>query len=670
MADHLKTQNSTEGQLTKESLRQIGDQLYNDISIQTRKYKFTDYKNVFLGSEAVEWLKTKSGLANSDEQAIEIGNQMIELGIFSHCVKDHKLINGEYFYRFRRDDKNRGRVPDSNGAPGLWKLSLKGKEGQLLNNKMIETSELNSVSDWHRKNEEIPDLLVDKHNAELLDSVRPIRWEDPEQEPIYNMVCIGAGAGGIITAIGVAGAGGKSAICEKNMMGGDCLNTGCVPSKALIKAAKIAHSARIASEYGVETGEIKVDFKKAMESVRIKRAKIGHHDSCERFIKTYGTDIFLGHAKFISEDTIEVNRKKLKFARACIASGGRPRVPKINGIDSIYFYTSENLFNLDDLPKTSVIIGGGPIGAEIGQSLQRLGSQVHFILRSGKFLSKEDPEAGTLMRKRLEAEGCQFHTFAKWDKISPVGEGTPLTYQKPSQCTVQLSRTRENLNKPVTINADCLILATGRVPNVLGMDLEKAKVKYDEKRGVHIGPTMRTTNPKIYAVGDCCHPLQFTHMADQMARGVARNACFFGSVKHTDFVIPRVTYTEPEIAQVGKNKIELAAEGIEFQEIEHRFSDNDRAICDGDTDGYIKMYVEKGKGTIYGCVIVANRAGEMISEVTLAMSNKLKLSAFSNTIHPYPTYGEGIRKVADKFNGQRLTPGTKAILRKLLKVRR
>ena len=203
--------------------------------------------------------------------------------------------------------------------------------------------------------------------------MRPIRWEDPEPEPIYNMVCIGAGAGGIITAIGVAGVGGKSAICEKNMMGGDCLNTGCVPSKALIKAAKIAHSARIASKYGVTTGEVKVDFKKAMESVRVKRAHIGHHDACERFIRQYGCDIFLGHAKFISNDTIECNGKKLKFARACIASGGRPRVPKIPGIENVYYYTSENIFNLDELPKSVAIIGGGPIGSEIGQSLQRLG---------------------------------------------------------------------------------------------------------------------------------------------------------------------------------------------------------------------------------------------------------------------------------------------------------
>jgi pyruvate/2-oxoglutarate dehydrogenase complex dihydrolipoamide dehydrogenase (E3) component len=226
------------------------------------------------------------------------------------------------------------------------------------------------------------------------------------------------------------------------------------------------------------------------------------------------------------------------------------------------------------------------------------------------------------------------------------------------------------LNQPVNIDVDALVLAAGRIPNVHGMDLEKAGVKYDERNGIHIGETMRTSNSKIYAVGDCCHPMQFTHMADQMARGVSRNACFFGSVKHTDFIIPRVTYTEPEIAQVGRNAVELSADGVEFQEVEHRFSDNDRAICDGETDGYIKMYVEKGKGTIYGCVIVANRAGEMISEVTLAMSNKLKLSAFSATIHPYPTYGEGFRKIADSFNGQRLTPGTKAILRKVLKVRR
>jgi pyruvate/2-oxoglutarate dehydrogenase complex dihydrolipoamide dehydrogenase (E3) component len=201
------------------------------------------------------------------------------------------------------------------------------------------------------------------------------------------------------------------------------------------------------------------------------------------------------------------------------------------------------------------------------------------------------------------------------------------------------------------------------------MDLEKAGVKYDERTGVHIGPTMRTANSKIYAVGDCCHPMQFTHMADQMARNVIKNACFFGSAKHTDLIVPRVTYTDPEVAQVGLNRLELAANGTEFDEFEYRFEDNDRAICDGDTDGFIKFYCVKGKANILGCVIVCARAGEMIGEVALAMSNKLTIDHIYGTVHPYPTYGEGFRAAAGKWANTKLSVNAKVILRKLLKNR-
>jgi pyruvate/2-oxoglutarate dehydrogenase complex dihydrolipoamide dehydrogenase (E3) component len=214
-----------------------------------------------------------------------------------------------------------------------------------------------------------------------------------------------------------------------------------------------------------------------------------------------------------------------------------------------------------------------------------------------------------------------------------------------------------------------LILACGRVPNVEGMDLEKAGVKYDTRTGVHIGPTMRTSNKRIYAVGDCCHKMQFTHMADQMARTVIKNACFFGSSKHTDMIVPRVTYTDPEVAQVGLNKVELADQGTEFNEYVYRFEDNDRAICDGDTDGFIKFYTVKGKPKILGCVIVCARAGEMIGEVALAMTNKMTLNHIYGTVHPYPTYGEGFRAAAGKWANTKLTTNAKVILRKLLKAR-
>jgi pyruvate/2-oxoglutarate dehydrogenase complex dihydrolipoamide dehydrogenase (E3) component len=286
-------------------------------------------------------------------------------------------------------------------------------------------------------------------------------------------------------------------------------------------------------------------------------------------------------------------------------------------------------------------------------------------------MGKEDPEAGEIMKNKLREEGCTIYTNVRYENIESLNDASssPPNINKSSKCKIHLKRTSETFNKPVTLDCDIFLLAAGRVPNVNGMGLENAKVKFDERRGVHIGPTMRTSNKRIYAVGDCCHPLQFTHMADQMARTVVKNACFFGSGKHTDMIVPRVTYTDPEVAQVGKNKLELAAEGTEFNEYVYRFEDNDRAICDGNTEGFIKFYATKGKPDILGCVIVCARAGEMIGEVALAMSNKLTLDHIYGTIHPYPTYGEGFRAAAGKYANTKLTVGAKVILRKLLKAR-
>lgn len=242
-------------------------------------------------------------------------------------------------------------------------------------------------------------MLIDPLNLELLDCVRPVRWSDPVPESgKYNLIAIGAGAGGLVSALGCAGVGGKVAIFEKAMFGGDCLNTGCVPSKAFIKAAKMAHIVKNSAQYGISTGQVDVDFGKVMESVRRKRTHIGHHDAVERFIRIYGIDCFLGEAKFLDKETVECNGKKIKFARAVVATGGRPRQLTCPGIESVKTYTSENIFNMTELPKKVVIVGGGPIGSELGQSFQRLGSEVTFLLRGPNFLGKEDPEAAETIK--------------------------------------------------------------------------------------------------------------------------------------------------------------------------------------------------------------------------------------------------------------------------------
>ena len=656
-------------------LKLIDELLKKHIPKATHKYKFNSYPKSFTGAELVEFLKSKSEYVKCDESAIEVANILIKRGTIVHIERDYKELKNDKttYYMLLSDKKDQGHVPTQPGTSNNWKEGFKGLEHKILNADLINQTQLQSQTDFGQKNDtHIQEILVDEHNAELLDCVRPIRWQDPEPEPMYNMVAIGAGAGGLVTALGVAGVGGKSAICEKNLFGGDCLNTGCVPSKALISAAKHVHNVRQGSKYGITcAGEFKVDFQKVMESIRKKRATIGHHDACDRFIKDYGIDIFLGHAKFIDQNTIECNGKKLKFARAVIASGGRPYVPIIPGIENVYYYTSENIFNIVTRPQNIVIIGGGPIGAELGQSFQRLGCKVTFLLKSSRFLNKEDPDAAKIVKNKLEKEGCTFYTNVKYNMIESSNDlsSSPPNIQKSSRCVIHLLRTTESHNKTLSIHCDILILACGRLPNVNGMNLEAAGVKFDEKRGIHIGETMRTSNSKIYAVGDCCQSQHFTHMADQMARTVIKNACFFGSGKYTEMVIPRVTYTDPELAQVGLNKIELAEQGIEFSEYIYDFKESDRAICDDDLQGFIKFYTVKNTPTILGCVIVCARAGEMIGEAALAMSNKLTLSHIYNTVHPYPTYSESFRAAAGKWANTKLTTNAKVMLRKLLKFR-
>lgn len=644
------------------SISSLAEQLYNGIDIRTRKYLFKKYPKVFLGTDAVIWL-IRNGHAENEEAAIRTGQKMLEDGHFVHCLRDHEFKNEKLFYRFLKDEENKGKLAEPASGVKSWKEVFETRQGQLLNTAEIKSDpELDQSTDLHNKNEEIPEILIDLLNAELLDEVRPLRWTDPTPEGVYNIVAIGAGAGGLVSALGCAGVGGKSAICEKGYFGGDCLNTGCVPSKAFIKAAKAAHSVKSASKYGITVDGFKIDFEAVMRSVREKRAHIGHHDSVYRFIKTYGVDIYLGTAQFTSKNTIMINGKELKFAKAVVATGGRPRVPKIPGIDKVRFFTSENVFNITEQPKNVVVIGGGPIGAELGQAFNRLGSSVTFLMRSDKFLAKEDPEAAQIVEDKLTEEGVIFIKEIEFLEIKISNPAQPHI----ATLKIKLNKTGELVELPT----DCLLLAAGRIPNVENIGLEKAGIEYDLKTGVKISKKMRTTNSNVYAVGDCCQGQQFTHMADAMARGVIRNACFFGAVNYKEMIVPRVTYTDPELAQVGRNKSELELDGVKYDEYVVHFKDNDRAICDGEDYGFVKVYTKKGKEELLGCVIVCPRAGEMIGEAALAMQNGVKISGFGQTIHPYPSYGEGLKQIGDAFTRTKLTNNAKGLLRTLLKARR
>jgi len=388
------------------------------------------------------------------------------------------------------------------------------------------------------------------------------------------LIAIGGGAGGLVSSIGAAISGGRAALIERNIMGGDCLNTGCVPSKAFIKAAKVAQTVRNSEKYGIMfEGELKVDFGKVMERMRKVRAEISEHDSVYKFIKKYGIDMYLGDAKFINKNEIEVNGQTLQFAKCSIATGGHPYVPEIAGLSDFPYLTSENVFNIIEQPKHLVIIGVGPIGCELGQSFARFGTKVTMISRGNQFLPKEDPDAASYLHQSLKDDGVTILFNAEPTKVDVLNStGKVWTPEARFEMEVLVN------GIPETIQGDSILIAAGRRPNVHGLGLEEAGVDYDEIKGIHVNDYCKTTNKNVYAVGDVCSPYQFTHNSDHMARNVVRNALFFGKEKTSNLIMSWCTYTDPEIAHVGKYPHEMEEKGIKYDTYKYDIAHNDRAI--------------------------------------------------------------------------------------------
>lgn len=494
---------------------------------------------------------------------------------------------------------------------------------------------------------------LDEHNLKLESNVHPRDWQNPTPDGTYNIVVIGGGTAGLVTAAGAAGLGAKVALIERDLLGGDCLNVGCVPSKAIIAAARRAAQVRDASEFGVNVPDgVTVDFGAAMERMRKLRADISPHDSAARF-RDLGIDLYLGGGKFTGPDTIEVEGQRLKFKKACIATGARASAPPIPGLEDVEYLTNETLFSLTEIPKRFGIVGAGPVGCEMAQSFARLGSEVFLIESSQGILPREDPDAAKVVQQSLERDGVKILCCGRELQISRADE------QK-----VRLKVESEEGGYDEVV--DKLLVAVGRVPNVEGLGLEEAGVEFTRK-GVVVNDRQQTSNPAIYAAGDICSPYQFTHAADFMARNVLRNALFMGRVKSSSMVIPWATYTEPEIAHVGMYEKEAADKGIEIDTFTQPLSGVDRAILSGETDGFVRVHVEKGSDKILGATVVGANAGDMISELSLAMTNGLGLGKIANTIHPYPTVAEAIRKVGDLYNKTRLTPFVQSMMSKWLK---
>jgi pyruvate/2-oxoglutarate dehydrogenase complex dihydrolipoamide dehydrogenase (E3) component/uncharacterized membrane protein YdjX (TVP38/TMEM64 family) len=498
-------------------------------------------------------------------------------------------------------------------------------------------------------------LTGDVHDRQLIENCHPPRWSNPTPAGKYNLVVIGGGTAGLVSAAGAAGLGAKVALIEHNLLGGDCLNVGCVPSKALIRSARAAYDARHGIEFGVRlNAEAQFDFAAIMERMRRLRAGISEHDSAERF-RQLGVDVFIGTGRFRDSETIEVDGKGLRFHRAVIATGARAAEPPITGLREAGYYTNETIFTLTELPRRLAVIGAGPIGCELAQSFQRFGSAVTILTDGAEILPREDRDAAAVVRAQIERDGVSIVTGAKIDSATERDGGKCLKLNVG--------------DKQMELVCDSILVAVGRVPNLEGLALDAGEVRFNI-RGVDVDARLRTSNPRVYAAGDVCSRYQFTHAADAMARIVIANALFLARRKVTDLVMPWCTYTDPEIAHAGYYEKAALQAGLEVATLTQSLRDVDRAILDGEAAGFARIHYNKKSGRVLGGTIVARHAGEMLGELTLAITAKQTVAALSSTIHTYPTQAEALRKIGDAYMRTKLTPTVQKIFAKWLEWRR
>jgi|SRR5579859_1947427 len=465
-------------------------------------------------------------------------------------------------------------------------------------------------------------------------------------EQKYDLVVIGAGSGGLVAARFAAQLGAKVALVEKDRIGGDCTWTGCVPSKALIKAAKVAHEVHTASQYGIAAGAPLTDMAKVRDYVRSASQQVYHFETPEE-LRRDGIDVFLVGARFLDARSVLVGDSIVRSKKFLLATGARPLVPPITGLDTVPFITYEEILEVEKLPKTMIIVGGGPIGMEIAQAYQRLGSQV--IVVADNLLPKEDADVRELMQSVLEREGVHF----LWGRAKAA--------RKESDAIV-IANDREEAR------GDLLLIASGRKPTVDGLDLEKAGVKYSQK-GIPVDSQLRTNVKHIYAAGDVTGGYQFTHFAGWQAFQAVRNALLPGSNSGFTNLVPRVTFTDPEVASVGVTEQQArAAFGDRMKIFQWRMDHTDRAVCENDQAGFIKIITEGGS-KILGATIVAGRAGETISELVVAIRQKIGIAELAGIIHAYPTYSTAIQQLAAEITTAQVLSGTFGkIVRTLLKL--
>jgi pyruvate/2-oxoglutarate dehydrogenase complex dihydrolipoamide dehydrogenase (E3) component len=478
--------------------------------------------------------------------------------------------------------------------------------------------------------------LIAKYTVAFINARKTLGQYDKPARFDYNLIVIGAGSAGLVSAYIAAAVKARVALIEKHKMGGECLNTGCVPSKAIIRSAKFLHQLSRATDLGFKSAHADFDFAEVMARVHRVIEKIEPHDSAERYTRL-GVDCIHGAARITSPYTVEVNGETLTTRNIIVATGGRPHVPEIEGIDAIDYHTSDTIWSIRELPKRLIVLGGGPIGCELAQVFARFGSQVTIVQRQPTLLKREDPEIAAMVEQQFVKEGIDVRLSHTAESIQVMDGVQVLTCVHDS--------------RSVEIEFDTLLLALGREPHVHGFGLGDLDIALTPQGTVEVNNYMQTSMPNIYACGDVAGPYQFTHVAAHQAWYCTVNALFgrFRKFKVDYSVIPWATFTDPEVARVGLNEKQAEAENIAYEVTRYGIDDLDRAIADESAHGVVKVLTEPGRDRILGVTIVGEHAGDLITEYITAMRYNLGMNKILGTIHIYPTLAEANKYAAGNW---------------------